>query len=241
MSSYAEEAADLAKLGGALVLNMGTVTPEGIKNYTQALKAYNDAGRPVVLDPVGAGATSIRRNAVKTLLSSGTFTIIKGNQSEIQTVHGATVAQRGVDSASSLTIPQRASLVRSLARQRGCVVLLTGPTDLLSDGRRTIRVDNGNELLGMITGTGCTLGTTVSAMVAAYEADPLLAAVAGTVMFGVAAEMAAERQDVKGPGSFVPAFLDELYGIRKATARGDLRWSVLAKIAAVHVVDEAQC
>lgn len=90
----------------------------------------------------------------------------------------------------------------------------------------------------MITGTGCTLGTTVSAMVAAYEEDPLVAAVAGTVMFGVAAEMAAERQDVRGPGSFVPAFLDELYGIRRATGKGDLRWLVLAKLGAVDVAEE---
>lgn len=129
--------------------------------------------------------------------------------------------------------------MRSLARQRNCVILLTGPTDLISDGKRTIRIDNGHEYLGMITGTGCTLGTTVSAMVAAYEEDPLLAAVAGTVMFSVAAEMAAEREDVKGPGSFVPAFLDELYGIRKATGEGDLRWFALAKVTAVDVAEEA--
>ncbi|KIE02908.1 cysteine synthase B, partial [Metarhizium majus ARSEF 297] len=147
MSNYAQEAPDLARLGGALVLNMGTVTPEGLNNYAQALKAYNQARRPVVLDPVGAGATSVRREAVQTLLASGTFAVIKGNQSEIQTVHGASVTQRGVDSSSSLTVPQRARLVRSLARQRRCVVLLTGPTDLISDGRRTLRVDNGHGTL----------------------------------------------------------------------------------------------
>ncbi|KAK9436077.1 hydroxyethylthiazole kinase [Metarhizium brunneum] len=238
MSNYAEEAADLARLGGALVLNMGTVTPDGLNNYAQALKAYNQARRPVVLDPVGAGATSVRREAVQTLLASGTFAVIKGNQSEIQTVHGASVTQRGVDSSSSLTIPQRAQLVRSLARQRRCVVLLTGPTDLISDGRRTLRVDNGHGYLGMVTGTGCTLGTTVSAMAAAYEQDALVATVAGTVMFGLAAEMAAQRDHVRGPGSFVPAFLDELFGIRKATMQGDSTWLALAKVAAVDVADD---
>ncbi|KAH0596205.1 hypothetical protein MHUMG1_06066 [Metarhizium humberi] len=238
MSNYAEEAADLARLGGALVLNMGTVTPEGLNNYAQALKAYNQARRPVVLDPVGAGATSVRREAVQMLLASGTFAVIKGNQSEIQTVHGASVTQRGVDSSSSLTVPQRARLVRSLARQRRCVVLLTGPTDLISDGRRTLRVDNGHGYLGMVTGTGCTLGTTVSAMVAAYEQDALVATVAGTVVFGLAAEMAAQRDHVRGPGSFVPAFLDELFGIRKATMEGDSTWLALAKVAAVDVADD---
>ncbi|PNY28753.1 Thiamine-phosphate synthase, partial [Tolypocladium capitatum] len=107
------------------------------------------------------------------------------------------------------------------------------------DGRRTVRVDNGHALLGEVTGTGCTLGTTVSAMVAAYGADPLAAAVAGTVVFGVAAEMAAARSEVRGPGTFVPAFIDELYGIRRATAEGDLRWLAMAKVQAVEVDDEA--
>ncbi|KAM5351380.1 hypothetical protein ACJ41O_004103 [Fusarium nematophilum] len=237
MANYAEEAADLAKLGGALVVNMGTVTPEGLKNYIQAIKAYNDAGRPIVLDPVGAGATAVRRNAVKSLLDSGHFTVIKGNEGEIQTVAGATVTQRGVDSTSSLTLPQKASLVRSIALRRRCVVLLTGAVDLLSDGTRTLAISNGHPYLGEVTGTGCTLGTTVSAMVAAYGADPLLAAVAGTVMFGLAAELAAERSEVRGPGTFVPVFLDELYGIRKATAKGDLRWLTMAKVQAVEAED----
>ncbi|OAA38119.1 Hydroxyethylthiazole kinase [Metarhizium rileyi] len=240
MSNYAEEAADLAQLGAALVINTGTVTPQGLGNHIQALEAYNKAGRPVILDPVGAGATAVRRHAVQTLLSSGTFTVIKGNQAEIQTVHGASVTQRGVDSSSSssLTVPQRALLVRSVARQRQCVVLLTGPTDLVSDGRRTVRIDNGHEYLGMVTGTGCTLGTTLSAMAAAYEEDAFVAAVAGTVLFGVAAELAAQRHDIKGPGSFVPAFLDELFAIRSATGKGDVEWLARAKVAAVEVVDE---
>ncbi|KAH6998687.1 Hydroxyethylthiazole kinase family-domain-containing protein [Ilyonectria sp. MPI-CAGE-AT-0026] len=235
MANYAEEAADLANLGGALVVNMGTVTPDGLKNYVQALKAYNDAERPVVFDPVGAGATSVRRNAVKTLLEAGHFTIIKGNEGEIQTVAGASILQRGVDSTSSLTLAEKASLVSSLARRLGNVVILTGVTDLLSDGHRTLRIDNGHPLLAAVTGTGCTLGTTVSAMVAAHTADPLLAAAAGTVLFGLAAELAAARSEVRGPGTFVPAFLDELYTIRKATGEGDFRWLTMAKVQAVEV------
>lgn len=187
-----------------------------------------------------AGATSVRRAAVETLLSAGRFAVIKGNPSELLAVHGASgVAQRGVDSTAVLTVPQRAALVRALARRRRCVALLTGATDLLSDGRRTVRVDNGHALLGQVTGTGCTLGTVVSAMVAAYAADPLAAAVAGTVMFGVAAEMAAARGEVRGPGTFVPAFIDELYGIRTATAEGDLRWLAAANVQVVEVDDEA--
>lgn len=186
---------------------------------------------------LSAGATSVRRNAVKSLLDAGHFTVIKGNEGEIQTVAGATITQRGVDSTSSLTLAQKASLVRSIAKKRRNVVLLTGAVDLVSDGSRTLAISNGHPYLGEVTGTGCTLGTTVSAMVAAYGADPLLAAVAGTVMFGLAAEFAAERSEVRGPGTFVPAFLDELYAIRKATGNGDLRWLTMAKVKAVEAGD----
>lgn len=171
------------------------------------------------------------------MLATGKFTVIKGNEGEISTVNGATIQQKGVDSVSALSFEQRASLVRSLARREKTVILLTGATDLVSDGTRTFRVDNGHELLGNVTGTGCTLGTTVSAMVAAYPQDALLATLAGVVMFGVAAERAMERADVKGPGTFVPAFIDELYAIRKATADADLRWLVAAKVEAVQVDD----
>ncbi|PTB64337.1 TMP-TENI-domain-containing protein [Trichoderma citrinoviride] len=243
MANYAEEAADLAKLGGALVINMGTVTPEGLKNHIQALQAYNAAGGPVVLDPVGAGATSIRRAAVKTLLSSGRFTIIKGNEREIHTVAGdSSTVQRGVDSSSSLTVPQRAALARSVARSTGAVVVVTGKTDVVSDGVRALRVDNGHEFLGRVTGTGCTLGTTLSAMAAAFrgrEQDRLLAVVAGLVLFEVAAERAGVRSDVRGPGTFVPAFLDELSALREETVGGDVKWLAGAKVEAVEVVEES--
>ncbi|KAM3503267.1 hypothetical protein MY10362_004306 [Beauveria mimosiformis] len=251
MSNYAAEAADLAKLGGALVVNMGTVTPEGLANYKQAIKAYNDANRPVILDPVGAGATAIRRAASAEILALGRFAVIKGNVAEIQTLHGHSSSsspssssapqQRGVDSTSELTIPSRARLAAALARRHRTVVLVTGATDIVSDGARTYRVDNGDAMLGRVTGTGCTLGTTVSAMVAAYPQDALLATVAAAAVFGIAAQYAVDRDgEVRGPGTFVPAFLDELYSITRATAKGDLRWLVLARVQGVQVDGEGE-
>ncbi|KJZ74080.1 hypothetical protein HIM_06529 [Hirsutella minnesotensis 3608] len=239
MSNYAREAPDLAKLGGALVINMGTVTPEGLENYVEALKAYNDAGRPVVLDPVGAGATSVRREAVKKLLSAGRFAVIKGNVSEMLTVYGANShAQRGVDSSSTLSLAPRAFLARAIARLYGCISVITGETDVVSDGRQTIRVDNGHELLGAITGSGCSLGTVLSAAVAAYEADLLLAAVAAVATYGVAAQAAAVRTEVRGPGTFVPAFLDELHVVSTISAAGGSSWQDLIRAEAIEVEDE---
>ncbi|KAK2070296.1 hypothetical protein P8C59_004802 [Phyllachora maydis] len=253
MANYGEEASDLCKLGGALVINMGTVTPDGLEDYVKALRAYNLAGRPVVFDPVGAGATSIRRSAVKTIMSAGYLDVIKGNEGEIKTVFaqggsssssssssshaGEEPQQRGVDSTSTLDAAQRARLAQQLARRERAVVVLTGASDFVSDGARTVRVDNGCALLGAVTGTGCALGTAISAAtaVAATGGRHMAAVVAAMLHYEVAAERAAERPDVRGPGSFVPAFLDELYRIRCETAAGDTRWLARAKVESVSV------
>jgi len=234
MSNYGEEAADLCKLGGSLVINMGTVTPEGLQNYVKSLKAYNVEGSPVVFDPVGAGATAVRRSAVKTLLAAGYFDVIRGNEGEIRTVFGSAVQQKGVDSGTStLNNKQKAALVKDLAARERNVVVMTGATDFLSDGKRTFAVSNGHELLGKITGSGCVLGTIISLTLAVSRGDKLLAALAGLLHFEIAAEIAATREDVKGPGSFVPALIDELYNIHKAASRDDLVWLQRARLEVV--------
>jgi thiamine-phosphate diphosphorylase/hydroxyethylthiazole kinase len=225
MANYGEEAVDLCKLGGSLVINMGTVTPEGLQNYCKALQAYNLKGGPVVFDPVGAGATATRRSAVKTLMAGGYFDVIKGNEGELKTVFGSLVQQRGVDSgASTLNDIEKAALVKSLAARERNVVVMTGATDFISDGLRTFSVKNGHPLLGRITGSGCVLGTTISLMLAVSRSDKLLAAIAGLLHYEIAAEVAAAREDVKGPGTFVPALIDELYNF-------DPAWLKRAKIA----------
>lgn len=168
--------------------------------------------------------------------------MIKGNESEIKTVFatgasssGETESQRGVDSSSTLSDAEKAKLVRALAAREQAIVLMTGKTDVVSDGARVFAVRNGHEYLGMITGTGCTLGTTVSAMVGACPpgGDRLAAVVAGILLFEIAAEQAATKGSVEGPGTFVPAFLDSLYRIRTGTAAGDLGWLAAERVSLV--------
>ncbi|KAH8591731.1 Hydroxyethylthiazole kinase family-domain-containing protein [Bisporella sp. PMI_857] len=236
MANYGEEARDLSKLGGSLVINMGTVTPDGLKNYSQALQAYNLAGGPVVFDPVGGGATTVRRSAIKTLLSSGYFDVIKGNEGEIKAVFGSEVQQKGVDSGpSTLSDGEKATLVRDLSIRERNVVLMTGAKDFVSDGIRTYVISNGHELLGNITGSGCVLGTIISITLAASREDKLAAVVAALLHYEIAAEMAAARENVRGPGTFVPALIDELYNIQRLTTAGDIKWLEKAKVESVHI------
>lgn len=180
-------------------------------------------------------------------MGSGRVDVLKGNEGEIRTVFGETdpsgsagptAQQRGVDSTSTLSPAQKAALVSRLAQRFGNVVVMTGRTDFVSDGRVTVAIDNGHEYLGAVTGTGCVLGTTISATLAAAGrrdagTDQLAAVVAAILLFEIAAETAAERADVQGPGTFSPAFIDELARLRKATAQGDVRWLERARVRTV--------
>ncbi|KAJ5386869.1 hypothetical protein N7509_009410 [Penicillium cosmopolitanum] len=226
MSPYGDEAKDLCKFDGALLINMGTLTSESVSNYLKAIAAYNGRGNPVIYDPVGAGATGIRRNAVSDLMAGGYFDLIKGNEGEIRQAWGSSgVQQRGVDSGpSTLDGQQKARLARDLARRERNVVLMTGAVDYLSDGERVIAVENGHPFLGQVTGTGCAVGSISGCFLTAHRSDRLLAVLSGILMYEIAAENAASKEYVRGPGSFVPAFLDELYAIRTAAGKGDDSW-----------------
>ena len=211
LSLNGPEASDLAKLGGALVVNMGTVTPEVLDVYLAGLKAYNAVGNPIVFDPVGGGATTVRKNAIKTLLAGGSFSVIKGNEGEITAVAGTSFfQQRGVDSGpSSSTDNEKAKMVKTLAQRERCIVLMTGAIDHISDGRRTLAISNGSPWLGRITGSGCALGAVIASYVAVHPEDKLIAALSGILHYELAAERAGRK--CNGPGSFIPSFLDELF------------------------------
>ena len=164
--------------------------------------------------------------------------MLKGNRSEILSClpGGSAVQQRGVDSAEGeVNVKELASAIRELSNLQKNIVMVTGKTDYVTAGGHVYAVSNGHEYLGMVTGTGCCLGTTISAMVAAYPQNKLGAVIAGVLLYNIAAEITAERDDVKGPGSFVPAFLDELYNVRIATTKGDVSWLQRAKVSIVDI------
>lgn len=208
MAPSIAESPQMAALAGALLLNIGTITPDLLKSMVAAGRSANEKGVPVVLDPVGAGATELRTNAVKTLLSELRISVVRGNAGEVLSLAGMSGAVRGVDSLASGD--GHDDLFSSFAAETGIVTAVSGETDFITDGTSWVKVFNGDPLMGRVTGTGC--GATTAAACFTSAGPPLLQAVAsGIICYNIAGEMASKTS--QGPGSFVPRFLDLLYEI----------------------------
>lgn len=164
-------------------------------------------------------------------MANGYLDVIKGNEGEIKEVFGQSDAQqKGVDSSSTLSDDDKIALVQKLAEREKNIVIMTGKTDYISDGTSVFSISNGSWYLGMVTGTGCVLGTAVSAAIAAVPEDKLAAAIAAILLLEIAAEQAAATPQVRGPGTFVPGFIDQLHKLRKESADGLLDWLGGAKL-----------
>ncbi len=203
MAHAIEEVEEMVSLAGALVLNIGTLTSEQIESMLRAGKRANERNIPIVLDPVGAGATRLRTESALTLLSQLRISVLRGNASEIGALIGVAGETRGVESISLSAEPE--IVVRGAAREFNCTVAITGVRDSISDGNRLAQVDNGHPLLASITGSGC-MSTSLIGAFLAVEPDALLAATAGLVAMGVAGEIAAPKAG--GPGTFRSHLLD---------------------------------
>jgi hydroxyethylthiazole kinase len=210
MAHAAEEVEEMVSLAGALVLNIGTLSPPWIESMLKAGKRANALHVPVILDPVGAGATRLRTETAKLLIRELTLQAIRGNASEILSLAGekSTSRTKGVDSVH--TVDQVVETAAALAKELRATLAITGPVDLITDGARICRVMNGHEMMGQVTGTGCTATVMIGAFLA-VNANPLEAAATGLAYFGLAGEKAAAK--ASGPGSFQIALLDALYAM----------------------------
>lgn len=210
MAHAVEEVEEMVSLAGALVLNIGTLSGPWVEAMHKAARAANLGRIPVILDPVGAGATRFRTATATDLLREAKISIIRGNASEVMALPGSPVKTRGVDSSHASEEAHAAAV--ELSRAYGCVVAVTGERDFITDGKRAAVVSNGHPLMGRITGTGCAASALTGAF-AAVEADSFAAAVGSLVVFGVAGEMAAASQT--RPGSFQVALLDSLDAVER--------------------------
>ena len=213
MAHAREEVEEMVGLAGALVLNIGTLSEHWVEAMLLAGKAANARGIPVVLDPVGAGATRYRTETATRLLEElDHVSVLRGNAGEIATLLGVQAEVRGVESIDAGTG------ARELAERAGRLVgaaAVTGAVDYVSDGDTTVEVASGHPLLARVTGTGCMATAMIGCFHAVEPRDPVGAAVSALAAFGVAAELAAERSS--GPGSFHVALYDALSDIDTPT------------------------
>ena len=217
MAHAHDEVADMAGIAQALVLNIGTLEPYWIEAMEIALKTATQRAIPVVLDPVGAGATGYRNQSLERLLDAGAPTVIRGNGSEIMSTAGLAVRTRGVDSSAGANDALGAA--QALVQRTRGVVCVSGVTDhVLDAGRRWARLDNGHAWMTRITGVGCSATALVGAF-CAVQPDAWRATTAAMALLGVAGELAAEQAQAagRGLGTMQALLLDALQLLDQAT------------------------
>lgn len=220
MAHSPAEVEEMVAMAGALVLNIGTPQDDWLEAMIRAGQAANAKAIPVVLDPVGAGATRYRTNAVKQIMADCRISVLRGNASEVLSLASADIRTRGV-SSSLLISDQTVSTLRDLALEKNCIIAASGPEDCITDGRRVFRVGNGQPVMTRVTGIGCGLSA-VTAAFCAVEKDSLLeAATAAFGFYGRCADLAVTVSDQ--PGSFYTAFLDRLYASGEEEIRPGLK------------------
>ncbi len=221
MALAGQEVEEIASASGALVLNLGTPTHERFEAMIRAGRAASAAGIPIIVDPVGVGASAFRLVNTRRALAEFRVAVVRANLGEAAAMLGAEGTMRGVESRD----PSSAGdvLAARLARMTGAVAAVTGPHDHASDGRRHLSVQNGSPMLTRISGGG-DLATAIIAAFAAIEPDALIAAAAGLAATGVAAEDAAH--EARGPGSFKVALIDALAGLSPERLAAGARISI---------------
>ncbi|MDW7709881.1 MAG: hydroxyethylthiazole kinase [Deferrisomatales bacterium] len=208
MAHAREEVEEMVAAAGALVLNIGTLSPPWVDAMAQAGRAANHRGIPVVLDPVGSGVTRLRTEAARRLTREVKISVLRGNASEVLSLVRPGAGGKGVEAVHG--VEKAAEDAVRLARELGAAVAVTGAVDFVTDGHRACRVHNGHPLLARVTGTGCTATALIGAFLA-VPGDPWEAAAGALAYLGSAGELAA--RGAAGPGTFQVNLLDSLAAI----------------------------
>lgn len=225
MADDPQEAADMTAIAQALVLNLGTLNSRTVASMLASGAKARERCIPVVLDPVGCGATLFRTETARNILETVRPGVVRGNISEIASLFGASAGARGVDASAADAAVDAKRLAREAARRWICVVVVTGAEDIVSDGTRTLAVDNGCAAMARVTGTGC-MCTSVTASFCGADPEHLFeSAAAGVIFMGLCGEMAQSAAGDKGPGSFRMALFD---------AAGTMTGGLLEKGAKYH-------
>lgn len=221
MAHAEEEVAEMAGIAGALVINIGTLSRSWVAAMFRAAERASDLKIPVILDPVGAGATTYRTKTCRDFIETTAPSIIRGNASEIMALAVQGARTKGVDSSDPSAAALKAA--KTLNKETGSTVCVSGEVDYIVDGRDVITIENGHSMMPRVTGLGCTASSLCGAFAAVNRSFPAAAAGAMAVM-GIAGEIAAESS--RGPGSLQVALLDTLYHLSEEDLKKRLRTGV---------------
>ncbi len=218
MAHATEEMEAMTSIASSLVINIGTLDRNWVVGMFAAGRSMSKLGRPIILDPVGSGATPYRTEVCLELIRECHPTIIRGNGSEIMSLVDSEVISKGVDSSVSSDIAVEAA--KHLARTTGAVVVISGVTDYITDGEQVETIQNGSTMMALVTAMGCTATAIVGAF-AAVNPSPFEAALHAMALMGVAGERAAAKS--AAPGSLLVNFVDELYSITEQELADSVR------------------
>lgn len=198
MADDAEEVEEITTICGGLNINIGTLNSRTIPSMLLAGKKANTLGHPVVLDPVGAGASTLRTRTAHQLLDQVNFAVIRGNISEIKTLAQGQGTTKGVDAdvadaVTEETLPQAVAFAKAFAQKTGAVIAITGAIDIVADGQKAYCIRNGHPMMSTVTGTGCQLSAMTAAYVTANPEANLEAAAAAVCAMGICGEIAHQR------------------------------------------------
>lgn len=217
MSDEPEDVEDITSVCGGLNINIGTLHQSSIEGMLLAGKKANELGHPVLLDPVGAGASRLRTDTALRIMKEIKLTVIRGNISEIKTLAYGSGTTKGVDAdvadaVTEETLNDAIAFVKNFARKTSCIIAVTGAIDLVSDGEICYVIRNGRPEMGKITGTGCQLSGMMTAYVTANQEKPLEAAAAAVCIMGLAGEIGWSRmQEGDGNATYRNRIIDAVY------------------------------
>ncbi len=217
MADEVEDAVEITEICSSLVINIGTLNRQTISAMFAAGKRANELGHPVVLDPVGAGASRLRTDTARKLLDEVRFAVIRGNVSEIKTLALGSGTTKGVDAdaadrVAEENLDEAVLSAKEFAGRTGAVIVMTGAVDIVADRERAFRIRNGCSMMSSITGTGCQLSALVAAFAAASPEHPLEAAAAAVCAMGLCGEIAYRRLSaLDGNSSYRNYIIDAMY------------------------------
>ena len=230
MADDEEDAVEITSICHGLVINIGTLNQRTIPAMFSTGKRANELSHPVILDPVGAGATKLRTYVTFKLLEEVKFSVIRGNISEIKTVSQGTGTTKGVDAdagdaVTENNLDETITWAKQLSQKTGAVIVITGAIDIVTDANKAYVIRNGHSMMAKVSGTGCMLTAIIAAYCAANPDHHLEAAAAAVSLFGLAGELAYDKlvKNDAGPSSYRTYLIDAISKIDAATLKGGMK------------------